>query len=137
VRNRALILPHRSRDHFNRWGSGECFVSFVERLERRAYLAVPASFVPSGILTVNGDSLDNRILISRNFAGAILVNNGTVPISGGTPTVANTTLIQVAALAGNDEVTLDEANGAAPRRPGRLVGNDTLTGGSGNDTLVG
>ena len=41
------------------------------------------------MLSVIGDNLDNNIEISRNAAGEILVNGGAVPVSGGTPTVAN------------------------------------------------
>jgi hypothetical protein len=59
-------------------------------------------------------------------------------VNGGTPTVANTTLIQVFGQGGNDTITLDEANGALPRA--NLfggAGNDTLIGGSGGDMLFG
>ncbi len=102
--------------------------------------AVTAMFASSsgGVLTVFGDNLGNVITISRNAAGQILVNGGAVPVSGSTPTVANTTLIQVFGLGGNDAITLDEANGALPRAflfGG--IGNDTLTGGSGGDQLFG
>ena len=78
--------------------------------------------------------LDNTITVSRDAAGTILVNGGAVAVQGGTPTVANTTLIQVFGQGGNDTITLDEANGALPAA--NLfggAGNDTLTGGSGND----
>ena len=105
----------------------------------RAAAAVTASFQPgTGVLTVFGDSLDNSIVISRNAAGTILVNNGAVAVIGGTPTVANTALIQVFGQAGNDTITLNEANGALPRA--NLfggIGNDILTGGSGADLLFG
>jgi Ca2+-binding RTX toxin-like protein len=92
----------------------------------------------SGVLSVFGDSLSNNITLSRNAAGTILVNNGAVPVTGGTPTVANTTLMQVFGQAGNDTITVNEANGAMPRA--NLfggAGNDVLTGGSGNDLLFG
>jgi Ca2+-binding RTX toxin-like protein len=106
---------------------------------RPANAAVTASFISSsGTLTVFGDSLDNSITISRNAAGQILVNGGAVPVVGGSPSVANTALIQVFAQAGNDTVTLDQANGALPRA--NLFagfGNDTLTGGAGGDMLFG
>ena len=96
-------------------------------------------FVPaSGVLTVFGDNLDNTITVSRNAAGNILVNGGAVAILGGTPTVANTSLIQVFGLGGNDTITLNETNGALPRA--NLfggAGNDTLIGGSGADLLFG
>ena len=81
---------------------------------------------------------DNNIAISRNAAGTILINGGAVAVVGGTPTVANTALIQVFGLGGNDVITLDEANGALPRA--NLfggAGNDMLTGGSGADQLFG
>lgn len=101
--------------------------------------AVTASFLPSsGTLTVFGDNLDNNTTISRNAAGQILVNSGAVPVAGGTPTVANTALIQVFGQGGNDIITLNEANGALPRA--NLfggAGNDVLTGGSGADMLFG
>ena len=102
-------------------------------------MAIKASFSPgAGLLSVFGDSLDNTITVSRDAAGRILVNGGAVPVLGGTPTVANTTLIQVFGQGGNDTITLDEANGALPAA--QLfggAGNDMLTGGSGNDLLFG
>jgi Ca2+-binding RTX toxin-like protein len=87
---------------------------------------------------VIGDSQDNSIVISRDAAGRILVNNGSVAVKFGTPTVANTRLISVVGNAGGDTLTLDESNGALPKA--NLfggTGNDRLTGGSGNDTLAG
>ena len=110
--------------------------------------AVTASYIPSSAtLSVFGDNQDNTITISRNAAGTLLVNGGAVAVTGGTPTVANTSLIQVFGQGGNDTITLNEANGALPSA--NLfggTGNDTLTGGSvvdslfgqaGNDTLLG
>ena len=85
-----------------------------------------------------GDACNNTITISRDAAGKILVNGGAVAVPGGTPTVANTALIQVFGQGGNDTITLNEANGALPRA--NLfggAGNDTLTGGSGGDLLFG
>src|SRR5215471_12306209 len=111
-----------------------------------ASAAVTATF-SSGTLTVLGDNAANTITVSRDAAGKILVNGGAVSVSGGTATVANTSLIQVFGLAGNDTLTLKEANGALPAA--NLFGgadNDVLTGGSsadqlfgeaGNDTLLG
>src|SRR4051812_43639693 len=58
-----------------------------------------------GVLTVFGDSLDNQVTVSRNAAGQLFVNGGAVPIAGVTPTVANTSLIQVFGQAGNDSST--------------------------------
>ena len=104
-----------------------------------ASAAVTAQFNPGlGQLTLFGDGLDNNIVISRNAAGAILINGGAVSVAGGSPTVANTTLIQVFGQGGNDVITLNETNGALPRA--NLFGSsghDTLTGGSGGDQLFG
>jgi Ca2+-binding RTX toxin-like protein len=102
-----------------------------------ANAATTASF-GGGVLSVFGDNLDNNISVSRNAAGAIIVNGGAITVSGGAPTVANTQLIQVFGLGGNDVVALSETNGALPRT--NLfggAGNDVLTGGSGNDLLFG
>lgn len=56
----------------------------------------------------------------------------------GTPTVANTGLIQAFALAGNDRVVLNEANGALPKAHlSGSTGGDTLVGGDGVDVLDG
>ncbi|MFL5241142.1 MAG: beta strand repeat-containing protein [Gemmataceae bacterium] len=114
------------------------FVPTLETLGERILPAVTASFsAGAGVLSVFGDSLNNTIVVSRDAAGHILVNGGAVSIIG-TPTVANTTLIQVFGQAGNDQISLNEANGALPSA--NLFGgdgNDTLTGGSGNDMLFG
>ena len=85
-----------------------------------------------------GDGSDNPITISRDSSGQLFGNAGGLPVSGGTPTVANTELIRGFGNAGNDVITLDETNGPLPAA--RLfggAGNDTLTGGSGNDDLRG
>src|SRR3954447_24804230 len=111
----------------------------LETLEGRQYLSVTALFAPgAGQLTVLGDAQDNNITLSRDAAGRILDNGGAVPVIGGTPTAANTTLISAFGLAGNDTIALNEANGALPKA---LLfggdGNDVLTGGSGDDQLFG
>ena len=115
------------------------FVPAFEALESRRMLAITAAFSPAtGVLNIFGDSLDNTIEISRNPAGGILVNGGAVSIVGGAPTVANTTLMQVFGMSGNDTISLNEANGALPRA--NLfggAGTDTMTGGSGGDMLFG
>ena len=105
--------------------------------------AVPASAATTatfsnGSLSVFGDGNDNTIAISRDATGRLLVNNGAIAVTGGTPTVANTSLIQVFGAAGNDSISLNEAAGALPRANlFGSVGNDTLTGGSGRDQLFG
>jgi Ca2+-binding RTX toxin-like protein len=90
--------------------------------------------IVSGIISIFGNVQDNSFVISRDATGAILSNG--VPIPGAT--VANTSLIRVFGMGGNDTVTFDETNGALP--PALLfggAGNDTLTGGSGADFLFG
>lgn len=102
----------------------------IEQLEPRRMLAISAVFTSSrGVLSVFGDSTDNTIEVSRNAGGSILVNGGAVTIGGGTPSIANTSLIQLFGLDGNDTITLNEANGALPRA--------NLYGGAGNDMLIG
>src|SRR5215218_3718530 len=99
--------------------------------------AVTGSF-GSGIVSVFGDALNNNLTVSRNAAGTILVNGGAVSVTGGTPTVANTSLIQVFGQGGDDTITLNESNGALPNA--NLfggAGNDIMTGGSGDDMLFG
>jgi len=108
-------------------------------LSSRIVPAVTATFAAgAGILSVFGDAQDNAITVSRDAAGQLVVNGGTVAIRGATPTIANAKLIQVFGQAGNDTITLDEVNGALPAA--HLfggAGDDTLTGGSGNDQLSG
>src|SRR5215475_5887126 len=110
-----------------------------EQLGERIVLSATAQFsATTGLLSVFDDNLNNTIVISRDAAGKILVNGGAVTITGGTSTVANTSLIQVFGTGGNDTITLDESNGALPAA--QLfggAGNDTLTGGSGGDMLFG
>jgi Ca2+-binding RTX toxin-like protein len=92
----------------------------------------------NGVLSSFGDNNANTIEFSRNAAGAILVDGGASPVIGGTPTVANTSVITAFGLGGNDVITLNETNGALPKAilfGG--TGNDVLTGGSGNDQLFG
>jgi Ca2+-binding RTX toxin-like protein len=108
-------------------------------------LTVTATDDPGGIIILGGSSGTttgapvNTVTISRDAAGNILVNNGDVAIQGGTPTVANTGLIDVfGGQANSNVITLDETNGVLPRA--KLVGgsgDDILTGGSGNDVLIG
>lgn len=100
-------------------------------------MAITASF-SKGVLSVLGDSLDNTTTISRNTAGTLWINNGVVPIVGGTATVANTTFIEVFGQGGNDRLELNESNGALPRvNLFGGAGHDTLIGGSGGDQLFG
>ena len=100
--------------------------------------AATTAIFSGGVLTVTGDSANNNITLSRDAAGRILVNGGAIAVVGGTPTVANTSLLRALGQGGNDVITLSEANGALPAS--NLfggAGNDVLTGGSGNDQLFG
>jgi Ca2+-binding RTX toxin-like protein len=102
-----------------------------------ASAATTATF-GAGVLTVFGDDTNNSIVISRDAAGNILVNDGAVAVTGGTPTVATTTSISVFGRAGDDGISLNASNGTLPAA--RLFGgadNDTLAGGLGTDQLFG
>ena len=91
-------------------------------------MPITARFSPTaGLLSVFDDNLNNTIVVSRNVAGTIYINGGAVTVTGGTATVANTSLIQVFGTGGNDMISLDETNGALPAAQ--------LFGGAGNDTL--
>jgi Ca2+-binding RTX toxin-like protein len=94
--------------------------------------------LPVGVLAVTGTAQNDTIVVSRDAAGNLLVNNGAVAIAGPNPTVANTTLIEEFGLTGDDQLALDEANGPLPKS---LLfggaGRDTLIGGSGDDQLFG
>ncbi|HYG24884.1 MAG TPA: calcium-binding protein [Verrucomicrobiae bacterium] len=92
----------------------------------------------AGILTVIGDDGPNTITVSRNASGGLLVNDGSIAIIGGQPTVANTVLIQIFGRGGDDVLSLNEGMGPLP--PANIqgdVGNDSLTGGSGADVVSG
>jgi Ca2+-binding RTX toxin-like protein len=94
--------------------------------------------VETGELTIVGDAADNTIVVSRDPAGVIRVNGGGIQVLGEIPTVANTVRMRISGQAGNDILSLDEANGTLP--PVEIsggAGNDTLIGGSGADILTG
>jgi Ca2+-binding RTX toxin-like protein len=134
-----LISPSPARSVRRLLGATALAVGALAATSAAADAAVTASFTPaSGTLTVIGDTNNNSITLSRDAAGRILVNGGAVAVLGGTPTVANTAVMQTFGLTGHDTLTLSEINGALPRA--NLfggAGNDTLTGGSGADQLFG
>src|SRR5262245_18202247 len=76
--------------------------------------------------------------MSRDASGALMVNRQDVIVPEMKATAGIATLIQRSGLGGNDNLALDQTNGALPRANiGGGTGNDTITGGSGNDTLIG
>jgi hypothetical protein len=109
----------------------------VEPLAERVLPAVTALF-SAGTLRVTGDDQDNIITVSRDTGGTIFVNNGAVPMQGGTATVANTTHFHIVGAGGSDRISLNETNGPLP---GAAIfggdGNDVLFGGSGDDFVDG
>lgn len=144
-------LHHKHRDG----GGAKVEVVVFDAAGHRDEAAVHLRVIPStisavftgGVLTVTGDDQPNSLTVSRDAAGNILVNGGTLAVTGGVPTIANTTLIRILGLGGNDVLTMDDSNGPMP--PSNLFGgegDDTLTGsasidvldgGPGNDTLNG
>ena len=119
-------------------GAGQGFFRVKDLVMAAESGGTVVAFFTGGILTVVGGGGDDQIIVSRDAAGELLVNSGAVAITGGTPTVANTTKIQVFGRSGNDMLALDEANGALPKAELRGgPGDDTLIGGSGDDQLSG
>ena len=110
----------------------------LEPLDRRLLPAVTVSFsAAQGVLTILGDAQNNNITVARSTSGSILVSDGTRTFVN-MATVANTRLIQIFGQAGNDNLSLNESNGALPAADiFGGDGNDTITGGSGNDLLFG
>src|SRR5262245_64473519 len=98
-------------------------------------MTVSSRFNPAtGVLTATGDNHDNTITVSHDAAGAILINDGAVPIVGGTPNVANTTQIQLSGRGGDDVITADSSS-TVPVTIDGGAGDDTIIGGGGADIL--
>lgn len=126
------------------------FDPVARRAEKQLYMNVvippiAASFA-NGILTITGDATANTIIASVDLNSNIIVNNGTVPVAGGPATLANTTLIKMFGLGGNDTLQVDPITGMPPVAMFGGDGDDTLIGGNtadeldggpGNDTLMG
>jgi hypothetical protein len=110
----------------------------VELLAERVLPAVTATFA-NGVLTVTGDELDNSIAVSRDAAGTLVVNGDglIVPVQGGTATAANTTLIRIFGMGGNDELIWSRSANLPRALVDGGAGDDIITSGTGNDTLVG
>jgi Ca2+-binding RTX toxin-like protein len=115
----------------------------IELLEERRLLSAAASaVVRDGLLRVRGTDGNDVIRLSLNAADPTkldaFVNDTTAPL--GTFDLAQLTRgVRVDARDGNDDVRVDETNGAVTLavavRGGK--GDDTIVGGSGNDALSG
>jgi hypothetical protein len=128
-------VPARSDHRFHQPRHARNLINPIRK--EHCFMSITGTF-SNGSLSAFGDNLDNNTVVSRDAAGLILINGGAVAVAGGTPTVANTSLIQAFGQGGNDQLTLSEVNGALPAA--HLfggAGNDVLTGGSGNDQLFG
>lgn len=105
----------------------ECsFFSSIQSIFPRNIMAIFA-FSAGGYLAILGDNLDNTIKVSRDAAGALLINDGAVSIFGSRPSASRTQQIDVLGFGGNDTITLDTTLGALPAT--------RLFGGSGSDVL--
>src|SRR5512140_2526772 len=105
---------------------------------KRVFPAAPgsASFNPAtGLLTVVGDCAHSVINVANDGTGAILVNTGAIPITGGVATTANTVLIQILGSPCDDQISVGSSLPAA--HIFGAEGNDILNGGSGSDLIVG
>ncbi|MEO5859017.1 MAG: calcium-binding protein [Pyrinomonadaceae bacterium] len=90
-----------------------------------------------GVLTVTGDNQDNIITVSPDAGGTLLVNGGLVPVACDAATTANTSLIRMLGLDGDDILQVSQDN---PMPRANILGgsgDDTLTGSSGDDELDG
>ena len=85
--------------------------STIDSLESRRLFAITASFA-DGVLTVNGDNAANDLAVGRNAGGDLDVNNGAVTITGGAPTLTNTSLIVINGLGGDDVIDASRLLGA-------------------------
>jgi Ca2+-binding RTX toxin-like protein len=85
------------------------------------------AFSAGNYLAIAGDNLDNTIKISRDTAGALLINDGAINILGSRPSASRTTQIDVFGFGGNDTITLDSTVGPLPTA--------RVFGGAGNDIL--
>ena len=79
-------------------------------------MAIKANFSSgAGLLSVFDDNADNSIVISRDAAGNLLIDDGTVAFSGvrrPSPTPTDRGIW----TGGDDTIKLDETNGAILRR---------------------
>ena len=121
---------------------------FTEALESRQFLSASLN-AQSGLLTVSGTANADRIVISKNDSGKIVVNEQTrVPATSTTPTKVTTKLtsfdatkvksILVNAAGGNDYVEIKSSVAATiPTTLNGGAGNDRILGGRGKDLING
>lgn len=105
----------------------------------RLFPAAPGTAVfdpATGLLTIVCDALHNVISVGNDGTGVIVIsaNGSAMPITGGVASTTNTVLIQILGTPGNDQITL--GNGLVAAHIFGAGGNDTLTGGDGNDTII-
>src|SRR5262245_2244597 len=115
-------------------------LSRLELLDRRILPAVTATFsAAQGVLTVMGDEQDNSIAVAFDPAGSIMVDSGAgfVTVQGGPATAANTRLIQIFGLGGNDSLIWSRSQNLPSAIIDGGAGNDIITSGCFNDTLIG
>lgn len=108
--------------------------ALVEGLEGRRLLS--AALV-NGVLTVNGTAGADRIEVERPSADRLRVE-----VNGARRTFAYAAVqrIDVNALAGNDEVRVEDEGSDAVNKPTRLSGgdgHDRIEGGAGPDAILG
>jgi Ca2+-binding RTX toxin-like protein len=86
-----------------------------------------------------GDDQDNSLAVSFDAAGSIVVNSegDFVTVQGGTATAANTRLIQIFGLGGNDNLVWARSQNLPSAIIDGGTGDDIITSGSGNDTFIG
>lgn len=103
----------------------------------------PAMFV-DGVLTVTGSAANDALRLTVDPEGKILVNQGALPVTGGTPTVLNTSRIVVMGLEGDDAlyfgglgVPIHAIGGGGNDSIvlNGLFGNGLVEGGAGDDTV--
>ena len=108
----------------------------LEPLPTRTQPSVTGTFSPAaGILSVFGDTAANDIVVSDDGSGNLIVtNNGNpVNVTGGAPTLANTSQVRVFGADGDDLIDVSGVN----LTYGTQTYKTSIDGGSGNDTIIG
>jgi Ca2+-binding RTX toxin-like protein len=110
-------------------------------------MTITASFSNADhTLVIKGDEQDNFVEISTDASGRIVLNDGTIPITGDIPAPGHVTSIEAAGFGGNDRFTFKETDFFLPANflgddgNDQLLGNaadNILEGGAGDDELLG